>query len=82
MSNEPKLQELVALYAMISKMRVLSLPRTVTCAEKIMKATVDTYFAPNKTVPKVHELVKRGGDRSAEGLQRRRALGLRAFSSL
>jgi hypothetical protein len=48
MSNEPKLQELVALYAMISRMHVLSLPRTVTCAEKIMKATVDNYLAPNK----------------------------------
>jgi hypothetical protein len=54
MSNEPKLQELVALYAMISGMRVLSLARTVTCAEKITKATVDTYFAPNKRVRKVH----------------------------
>jgi hypothetical protein len=46
MSNEPKLQELVALHAMVTRMRVLSSPRTVTCAEKIMKATVDTYFAP------------------------------------
>jgi hypothetical protein len=43
MSNEPKLQEF---YAMISGMRVLSLPRTVTRAEKIMKATVDTYLPP------------------------------------
>ena len=59
-SNEPKLQELVALYAMVSRMRVLSLPRTVVCAEKIMKATVDTYFAPNKTVREVHELMKSG----------------------
>ena len=42
MSNEPKLQELVALHAMVTRMCVLSSPRTVTCAEKIMKATVDT----------------------------------------
>jgi hypothetical protein len=47
-SNEPKVQELVALYAMVSRMRVLSSPRTVACAEKIMKTTVDTYFAPTR----------------------------------
>jgi len=45
---------------MVSRMRVLSLPRTVACAEKIMQATVDTYFAPNKTVREVHELMKSG----------------------
>src|SRR6202795_895391 len=38
-SNEPQIQELVALYAMISRMRVMSLPRTVACADEIMHAT-------------------------------------------
>ena len=60
MSNEPKIQELVALYAMISRMRVLSFPRTVECAEKIVNATLDTYFAPNKTIRELHELMKSG----------------------
>ena len=50
MSNEPKLQELVALHAMVTRMCVLSSPRTVTCAEKIMKATVDTSVRPNMMV--------------------------------
>ena len=59
-SNEPKIQELVALYAMISRMRVLSFPRTVECAEKIVKATLDTYFAPNKTIRELHEFMKSG----------------------
>jgi hypothetical protein len=40
-------------------MRVLSLPRTVVSAEKIMQATIDTYFAPNKTIRELHELMKR-----------------------
>src|SRR6266478_2355053 len=36
LSNEPQMQELVvALYAMISRMRVVSLPRTLACAEKV-----------------------------------------------
>jgi hypothetical protein len=54
-SNEPQVQELVALYAMVSRMRVMSLPRTVACAEKVMRITTDTYFAPNKTIHELHD---------------------------
>jgi hypothetical protein len=60
MSNEPQLEELVALYAMISRMRVQSSPQTVGSAEKIMRVTMDTYFAPNKTIREVAELIKSG----------------------
>jgi hypothetical protein len=35
-SNEPQVQELVALYAIISRMRILSSPRIVACADKMM----------------------------------------------
>jgi uncharacterized protein YukE len=59
-SNEPNVQALVALYAMISRMRVQSLPQTVACAERIMRATIDTHFAPGKTIHEVHELVRSG----------------------
>jgi hypothetical protein len=59
-SNEPQIQELVTLYAMISRMRVLSRPRTVACADKLMRATIDTYFAPNKTIRELHDLMKSG----------------------
>jgi hypothetical protein len=47
-NNEPNVQEFVALYAMISRMRLQSPPQTVACAEKIMRATIDTYFAPSR----------------------------------
>ena len=50
LSNEPQMQDLVALYAMISRMRVQSPPQTVACAEKVMRATIDTYLAPGKTI--------------------------------
>jgi hypothetical protein len=59
-SNEPQIQELVALYAMISRMRILSSPTIVACADKVMRATIDTYFAPNKTIRELHELVESG----------------------
>jgi hypothetical protein len=56
-SNDPQIQELVSLYAMISRMRVMSLPRTVASADHIMRATIDTYFAPNKTIRELHDLM-------------------------
>jgi hypothetical protein len=61
LSNEPQMQDLVALYAMISRMRVLSSARTVASAQKVVEATVDTYFAPNKTIHELRELIKSGG---------------------
>jgi hypothetical protein len=60
LSNEPQMQDLVALYSMISRMRVLSSTRTVACAQKVVEATVDTYFGPNKTIRELRELIKRG----------------------
>jgi hypothetical protein len=59
-STEPQIQEFVGLYAMISRMRVLFFPGTVACAEKVVRAVVDTYFAPNKTIREMHELMKSG----------------------
>ena len=60
LSNEPQMQDLVALYAMISRMRVLSSARTVACAQRVVEATVDTYFAPNKTIRELRELIRSG----------------------
>jgi hypothetical protein len=59
-TNEPKIEEIVALYAMISKMRVLSLEQTVNCAERIMYETIEAYYKPNKTIRDLHELIKSG----------------------
>ena len=59
-TNEPKIEELIGLYAMISRMRVLSSPRIVECADKVMQTTLDTFFAPNKTIRELHELVSSG----------------------
>jgi hypothetical protein len=59
-SNDPQIQELVSLYAMISRMRIISTPHTIACADAIMRATIDTYFAPNKTLRDLQELMKSG----------------------
>jgi hypothetical protein len=60
MSSEPQLPELVDLYALISRMRVLSEPRTVACADKIMLSIIDTYFSPNRSVRELGDLIKAG----------------------
>ncbi len=60
MSDKPQIDELVALYAMISRMRVMCSPRIVVCAENVMRTTTDTYAAPNKTFPELQEMMKSG----------------------
>jgi hypothetical protein len=60
MSNDPHIAELVELYSMVSRMRVLSTPRTVECANAIMLTIIDTYFSPNKSVRELRELIKVG----------------------
>jgi hypothetical protein len=59
-SSEPQLPELVDLYSMISRMRVLSNARTVACADKIMLTIIDTYFSPNRSVRELRDLIKAG----------------------
>jgi hypothetical protein len=59
-SDEPQVQELVELYAMVSRMRVLSAPKTIICADKVMRVTIDTYYTPNRTLREVNELLKSG----------------------
>ena len=68
-SSDPQIQELVALYGMISGIRILSSPRIVACADKIMRAILDTYFGPNKTIRELHDLVKSGSDPGIDPLK-------------
>jgi hypothetical protein len=61
MHDEPQVSDLVGLYALISRMRVLSSPRLVVCAERIARTATDNYSAPNKTIVEIHDMIKRGG---------------------
>ena len=60
LNSEPQIAELVSLHAMISRMRIVSLPRTIACADKIMLTIIDTYFSPNQSVRELRELIKVG----------------------
>lgn len=59
-SSEPQIADLIALYAMISRMRIISSAHTVECADRIMHITMQTYRSPNMTVAELEELMKSG----------------------
>ncbi len=52
--------QLVRLYAMISRMRVLSSTTTIESADKVARMIVNTYLAPNKTFPELRDMVNSG----------------------
>lgn len=57
-TSEPKIEELVSLYAMISRMRTMSSSDIIACAEQVVLKTIDAYSQPNRTVFEMRELVK------------------------
>lgn len=56
--NEAEISALVSVYALLSRMRVLSNSAVVDKAETVLQMVVDTYFQPNKTFPELRELLK------------------------
>jgi hypothetical protein len=60
-NNEPKMPEIVDLYAMVNRMRALGMSRSTACADDVMVSIIETYSAPNRTVVDLKELVKSGG---------------------
>jgi hypothetical protein len=60
-NSEPKMPEIVDLYAMVSRMRVLNMPKSVARADDVMRSILDTYFSPNRTIADLREIVRTGG---------------------
>ena len=58
-STEPKIPEVVALWAMVSRMRVLCSPATASAAGKTMHKIMDTFFEPPKDTAELRALMKR-----------------------
>src|SRR4051795_3015658 len=55
--DEAQVSALVSVYALISRMRVVSSSAVVEKAESVVRVIVDTYFAPNKTFPELRKLM-------------------------
>ena len=47
--DNPEISNLVTLYALVNRMRVLSASQIVDHAEKVVRIIIETYLAPNKT---------------------------------
>jgi hypothetical protein len=52
--------EIVDLYAMVNRMRVLGMRKTTASADVVMRSIIDTYFGPNRTVADLRELLRTG----------------------
>ena len=58
--NTPDVSQLVRLFSLISMMRVVSSTAIVQTADKVAQMIVNTYLAPNRTFPELHEMVNAG----------------------
>jgi hypothetical protein len=54
--DKDDIPSLVTVYTKISRMRVLSSPMVIDCAERIGRKILDTYSAPDKTVAELREM--------------------------
>ena len=55
--NQADASALVKIYALISRMRILSSSAVVKKAEAVVRVIVDTYFTPNRTFPELRDLM-------------------------
>ena len=55
--DKPEVSNLVGLYALVSRMRVLSSPKVVENADRVVRVIIDTYLAPNKSFRDVREIM-------------------------
>jgi hypothetical protein len=59
--DKPEVSNLVNLYALVSRMRIMSSPRIIECADEVALVIIDTYLAPNKAFPDIKELLNADG---------------------
>jgi hypothetical protein len=55
--EQAEVSALVSIYALISRMRILSSSAVIEKADTVIRMIVDTYFAPNKTFPELRAMM-------------------------
>ena len=58
--DTPDVSQLIRLYVMISRMRVLASATIVENADKVARMIVNSYLVPNKTFPELRDMVNSG----------------------
>jgi hypothetical protein len=56
--NQPDVSKMVNLYALISRMRVLSTPQVVESADRVARTIIETYLGPNRTFGDLLQLME------------------------
>ena len=59
-NDKADVSALMALYAKVSRIRMLSSPRVVDCADQIVKEIIHAYLVPNKTFPELRKMADSG----------------------
>jgi hypothetical protein len=60
MTDKAEITNLVNLYAMVSRMRVLSAPSVAQQADAVVRLIIETYFEPNTTLRELREILRDG----------------------
>lgn len=60
-SNKADITDLVSLYAMASRMRILSSPIVAQSADGVVRLIIDTYFQPNMTLSDIRKALATDG---------------------
>ena len=55
--DQAEVSALVGIYALISRMRVMSSPPVIEKADAVVHLILDTYFMPNKSFPEVRHMM-------------------------
>jgi hypothetical protein len=55
--DNPEVSNLINLYALVSRMRVLSSAKIVESADRVVRVIIQTYLAPNKTFRDIEEIL-------------------------
>ena len=55
-SDQPDLPKAIAVYALISRMRVISSPKVIEEAERVARLILETYSKPNKTFSELRDM--------------------------
>jgi hypothetical protein len=55
--DEAEVTSFVSVYALISRMRLMSSTAVIEKAEAVARVVIDTYFTPNKTFPEFRQLM-------------------------
>ena len=56
-TNNARVSNLVNLYALVSRMRVLSSPQIIESADHVVRVIIETYRSPNRTLRDILQLL-------------------------